>query len=83
MCTGPARRFMLARCGIFFSGLSAQVLKTRMCNGTRALPPKPLVYDYQVVNAFPGLDFYRPLVLVTPPGGPTNSLCSSSRAPLS
>ncbi len=37
-------------------------------NHTLALPQEPLAYDYQVLSAFPGLDFYRPLALVTPPG---------------
>src|SRR5688572_10795920 len=38
----------------------------RVANTTLSLPQEP--YQYRVVDAFPGLTFYQPVAMVSPPG---------------
>ena len=46
----------------------SQTTEMRVPNGTLAIPQEPPVTEVQVVDAFPGLTFLRPVAIVSPPG---------------
>ena len=73
--------FLLSIATVMSYSVSAQFTQ-RVANTTLQLPlevPANETYDYQAVNAFPGLSFVNPVSMTTPPGE-TNRLFITERA---